>query len=114
MTVINFHIFDKYGNCRFSLEPTKPEKLANMHGLLYSLTKFNHRMAPSHNYEKNDFFYFTNSSYHLVSYEVATSIRFVLLISPDMPKNGSLYYKMMDNAYKVYVQYFVQDPSADI
>lgn len=113
MTVLNFHIFDSTGDCLFSLNPPEhQESLTILYGLIYSLKSFNHRLSPIY-CEDMDFFLYSTSTYHLVFYELPTSLKFVLLISMDAIHDGGYYRELMNQIHMgIYVEYYVRRPVA--
>lgn len=111
MVVLNFHIFDSVGECLFSLnQPEQSESLKILYGFIYSLKSFNHRLSPIY-CEDMDFFFYSTSAYHLVFYELPTSIKFVLLLSVDVKRDGDSYRELMSKIHmNIYVEFYIRRP----
>lgn len=111
MGVFNFHIFDSAGNCLFSLnQPERKDQQRILYGFLYSLKSFTGRMTPVLS-KDNNFFLYSTSGYHLVFCELPTSIKFVLILTPDMRNDSDFYRELLGQMYReVYVQFIVKNP----
>jgi len=108
--IYNFHIFDGNGLCRFSLNREDNEDSTRLlYGFLYSLKSFTARIGPVVSKDNNFMTYSTNA-YQLIFYEMATSVKFVLLVSPDSTKNNEYYKQLLRDMYRiVYVEYYVKN-----
>ena len=109
--IYNFHIFDGNGVCRFSLNrEDKDESTKLLYGFLYSLKSFTQRIGPIL-IKDNNFVTYSTSAYQLIFYEMATSVKFVLIVSPDLTKNNEYYKQLLRDMYRiVYVEYYVKNP----
>ena len=111
MTIYNFHIFDSAGNCLFSLnQPERTDQQKILYGFLYSLKSFTDRMTPILT-KDNNFFLYSTSGYHLVFYELPTSLKFVIILSADVRSDSDFFRELLGQFYReVYVQYVVKNP----
>ena len=108
--IYNFHIFDGTGLCRFSLNGEEREDSTKLlYGFLYSLKSFTQRIGPILAKDNNFLTYGTNA-YQLIFYEMPTSVKFVLIVSPDVTKNNEYYKQLLRDMYRiVYVEYYVKN-----
>lgn len=109
--IYNLHIFDGNGLCRFSLNrEEKDDSTKLLYGFLYSLKSFTQRIGPIL-MKDNNFLTYSTNAYQLIFYEMPTSIKFVLIVSPDLTKNNEYYKQLLRDMYRiVYVEYYVKNP----
>jgi len=111
--IYNFHIFDGNGLCRFSLNREDRDGADDstrlLYGFLYSVKSFTQRIGPIVGKDNNFMTYSTNA-YQLIFVEMATSVKFVLLVSPDSTKNNEYYKQLLRDMYRiVYVEYCIKN-----
>jgi hypothetical protein len=109
--IYNFHIFDGNGNCLFSLNREEKEDSTKLlYGFLYSLKSFTQRIGPIM-IRDNNFLTYSTNAYQLIFYEMPTSVKFVLIVTPDSTKNNDFYKQLLREMYRnVYVEYHVKNP----
>ncbi|CAG2123434.1 unnamed protein product, partial [Medioppia subpectinata] len=74
-----------------------------------SLKSFTARIGPILRRD-NDFLTYSTNAYQLIFYEMPTSVKFVLLVSPDATKNNEYYKQLLRDMYRiVYVEYYVKN-----
>jgi len=109
--IYNLHLFDGSGNCIFSLNREEREEDTKLlYGFLYSLKSFSLRIAPVL-LKENSFFTYSTNCYQLLFLEMATSLKLVLLVNPDVSKSNEYYKQMLREFYRtVYVEYVIKNP----
>lgn len=113
MTIYNFHIFNRNGNCLFTLnqDENDNEATALLYGFLYSLKSFANRVSPVI-IKDNNFLTYTTSTYQLLFMEMPTSMKMVLIVAPNPNKSNEYYKQMLSELYRVvYVEYVVKNPA---
>ncbi|XP_054159366.1 trafficking protein particle complex subunit 1-like [Oppia nitens] len=124
--IYNFYIFDGNGLCRFTLnggggggsgnsggdqqsDNNTEDQTRLLYGFLYSLKSFGQRIGPVL-VKDNNFLTYSTNAYQLILLEMATSVKFVLVVSPDSTKNNEYYKQLLRDMYRtVYVEYYVKN-----
>jgi len=109
--IYNLHLFDGSGNCIFSLNKEEREEDTKLlYGFLYSLKSFTQRITPVL-LRDNHFFTYSTNCYQLLFLEMATSLKIVLLVNPDLSKSNDYFKQMLRELYRtVYVEFVVKNP----
>ena len=108
--LINFHIYDAKGNCLFSLKSENNDDNQLLYGFLYSLKSLNQKLSPIITSNSNYFTYCTNI-YQLFFMEMATNVKFVLIIAKDNVNNNDSYKQILRDIYRhIYVEYHIKNP----
>ncbi|KAL8625026.1 Trafficking protein particle complex subunit 1 [Nucella lapillus] len=117
MTVYDFYLFDRNGNCLYYAEwnrknqpgISKEEEFKLMYGMIFSIKSFINRISPKD--VQDGFLNFKTSKYKLHFYETPSGLKFIMNTDLNVGNIRDVLQQMFSS---IYVEYVVKNPLTEL